>query len=164
MNIQRISRAIAAIMLAAGLAACGGGSDEAVPAPRLQSLHVAGGSYVTQSYFVLDVTSAELKYVATRGATVDTEFRGPISAADFQRLATLVESANLTQALGERSGVTAPCRTSDTQIAITTDKARHDFIVPGGETCGAGVTAAYAQLSALYVDLIEKYVPARTGG
>lgn len=89
------------------MAGCGGG-DDFVPAPRLQGLHVASGSYVTQTYFVLDITSSELKYVGSRGTTVATDFRCPISAADFERLAALVESTKLTQALGQRTGLIAP--------------------------------------------------------
>lgn len=156
------SKAIAAVLLMAGLAGCGG-SDDFAPAPRLQSLHVAGGSYVTQNSFVLDISSSELKYLGTRGATVETDFRGPISAEDFQRLASLVESANLTQTLGQRTGLSAPCRSSDVEISITTEKARHDFVIPGAETCGAAASPAYSQLSALYSELLVKYLPQRSG-
>lgn len=149
-------RTAAAVLLVTGLAACGGG-DDYVPPPRLQSLHVAGGSYVTQTYFVLDITSNELKYVGMRGATVEAEFRSPISGADFERLAALVESANLTQTLAQRTGLSAPCRSSDTQISITTEKAKHDFVIPGAETCGPAASPAYTQLSALYHELLNKY-------
>ena len=144
------------------LAGCGG-SDDFVPAPRLQSLHVASGSYVTQTYFVLDITASELKYVGLRGATVETDFRAPISAADFERRAALVESANLTQALGQRTGMNGPCRSNDVEISITTDKAGHDFVIPGGETCGAAASPAYSQLNALYSELIVKYVQFNSG-
>lgn len=155
-------KAISATLLMFALAGCGG-SDDFVPAPRLQSLHVAGGSYVTQTYFVLDITASELKYVGLRGATVETDFRGPISAADFERLAALVESANLTQTLGQRTGGSAPCRTSDVEISIATAKATHDFVIPGSETCGGVANPAYTQLNALYSELIVKYVQFNSG-
>ena len=157
------SRSIAALALLAGLAACGGSSDATAPAPRLQSLHVAGGSYVTLGSSVLDITASELKYVRMQGPTVDADFRGPISAADFQRLATLVDTADLTKTLGQRTGISAPCRASDVNISIVTDKARHDFVIPGGETCGAAASPAYLQLNALTSELIAKYVPAAAG-
>jgi hypothetical protein len=148
-------KTIAAIAIMAALASCGGGDDYVLP-PRLQSLHVAGGTYVTQNYFVLDITSSELKYVGLRGSTVETDFRGPISAADFERLAALVQSANLTQTLGQLPDGSAPCRVSDTEISITTDKAKHDFVIPGAKSCLAN--PPFSQLSTLYQELIFKYV------
>lgn len=153
-------KALAAVALMVGLAGCGGGSGDPVALPaRLQSLDVVThGSVVTLNSYVLKITSSELKFVETRAGKVTTDFSGQISAEDFQRVAALVDSANLTQTLGQRTGVSAPCRSADVDISITTDRAKHDFVIPGAETCGGAASPAYLQLSTLYSELIVKYV------
>lgn len=152
----------------AGLSACGGGGDDApAPAPAppapvatLQSVKIVDlGSLASQSSGVTEITPARFVLSSKVADTPYQQVDVAIAAADFARLAALVESAELTRTLGENTGVYAPCRHQGYEITIVRNNIPHNFAIPGGQTCGGASNAAFNKLMELYAELVVKYAP-----
>ncbi len=162
----------AAVMFSmmAGLSACGGGGDAPAPpvqvtpppapVPTLQSLKIVDlGSLASQQSGVTEITPARFVLSSKVAETPYQQVDVAIAAADFARLAALVESADLTRTLGENTGIYAPCRHLGYEITIVRNNTPHNFAIPGGQTCGGASNAAFVKLMELYSELVLKYAP-----
>lgn len=166
--MKRLAWPVAAVFsMMAGLSACGGGgSDTPVPpvqvAPvaTLQSVKIVDlGSLASQGSGVTEITPARFVR-STKVADIPyQQIDVAIAAADFERLAALVESADLTRTLGENTGFHAPCRHLGYEITIVRNNIPYNFSIPGGQTCGLGANAAFNKLMGLYSELVVKYAP-----
>lgn len=152
--------------LAIGVSAGGGGGDDPDPPPGsgLQAVQIVyKGSFVTLTSSRTDITPGRLLYTETGPGTAGRQFDGALQPADFQRLAALVDSADLIRGLAVRTGPAGPgvCRSEGYDVSITRNDVRHDFSIPGSETCGSTGNPAMNQLSALHAELLFKYLPPR---
>lgn len=171
---HRAMTLLGAAALMAALAGCGAGSNAppaasaATPTPAsvqqvgpLQSMHIeGGGSEVFGSGSVTDFAPGLLSYSATSLLTPPVKFNAILSDEDFQRLAALVESANLTKTLGELPAGNAPCRINGYYIEIKRGGVTYAFTIPGTKLCG-GLTppAGLMELLNLQTELLAKYTP-----
>lgn len=160
-----MTRFFTAGLLALALCGCGGGDDPVPPpGPGLQALQIVyKGSFVTLTSSRTDITPGRLQYTETGPGTLSRQFDGALAPADFQRLAALVDSADLIRGLAVRTGPPGPgvCRSEGYDIAITSNDVRHNFSLHGSETCGASANPALGQLTALHAELLFKYLPPR---
>ena len=164
---------LGAATLITALAGCGAGSTTPAapvataptPAPvqqasPLQSVQiVARGSEVFPGSSVTDFVPGQLSYSSTSSISGDLKFTAAISAEDFQRLANLVESANLTKTLGELPAGVGPCRSFGYDIAIKRGGVTYQFTIPGDKTCGGLAPAGLDALLNLQTELLAKYTP-----
>lgn len=168
MSVSRRSAFASCIALLALLGGCGGGGDDAAQVlpgidhpPKLQQLRIVDGqNYATGQSAVADFTPTEISSVVTwSDGRIASQFKAPISAADFASLSQLVESADLAQTLAFNSGIYAPCRREDSVVSLTRSDIKYSFTIPGGQQCGGAVNPAFAKLRALTTDLLIKYAP-----
>jgi hypothetical protein len=160
--------------LMGALAACGGGTGNvAAPAPtpvqqeaRLQSVHIVDkGSEVVPGTSVADFAPGKLSYILTSAPSVygNVQFDAVLANEDFERLAALVASDNLTKTLGEPSSYDAPCRHLGYEIEIKRSDATFRFTIPGTQVCGQAARAGLLDLLRLQNELVAKYTP-KAGG
>lgn len=149
-----------------GLSACGGEGSDA-PAPpaatraTLQSVKIVNlGSEPSPGSSVTEITPTRFMLVAR--FSNDTPYQQVdvgIDAADFERLAALVESADLIRTLGENTGANGVCRHLGYEITIVRNGTPYQFSIPGGQTCGNAANAAFNKLMELHRELSSKYAP-----
>jgi hypothetical protein len=172
---------LGAAILTSALAGCGAGSSApatpvaAAPAPvpvpvqpagPVQSVHISGGgSEVEGSSSVTDFAPGMLSYKFTSLVSPqNVEFTAVLSDQDFQRLATLIESGNLTTTLSQVPAGDAPCRINGYAIEIKRGGVTYKFSIPGTKLCG-GLTPppGLFDLIKLQDELVAKYRP-QAGG
>lgn len=163
---RSISMGLASFFLALGLSACGGGDDDPSPppGPGLQAVQIVSkGSFVAQASSRTDITPGRLQFTETEVGTILRQIDAVLQPADFQRLAALVDSADLIRGLAVHTGPPGAgvCRSLGYDVSITRNDVRHDFSLYGSETCGASANPALIQLLALHTELLSKYGPPR---
>ncbi|MFC0253704.1 hypothetical protein [Massilia consociata] len=125
----------------------------------LQSVKVVNlGSQVEPGSEVTEITPTRFVHSSKVGGLPHQQVDVAIDAADFKRLAALVESADLIRTLGVDTGVHGLCRHLGYEITIVRNNVPYNFSIPGGQTC-IGSNAAFKELMGLYVDLKSKYAP-----
>jgi hypothetical protein len=166
---------LSGVALMTALTACGGGADNAaVPASpmpvqqdvKLLSVHIVDkGSEVVPGTSVTDFAPGKISYALTSAPSIygDVKFEAVLAGEDFERLAALVASANLTKTLGEPSSYDAPCRHLGYEIEIKRTDAAYQFAIPGTQVCGLAARAGLIDLLRLRNELVAKYTP-KTGG